>query len=95
MRLAFVELEFDKMVDEDDQCRSLLDVGCWIGLVFVVTPPAIGDAPFPPSVRMLVTVDTSPAESVVVENYACLAWNGTKMDIGRVSIFGRVKLDFF
>jgi len=41
------------------------DVGCgtWPGVV--VPPPAVGDVPFPPSVRVLVTVDTSPTESVV------------------------------
>jgi hypothetical protein len=41
------------------------DVGCgtWPGVV--VPPPAVGDVPFPPSVRVLVTIDTSPAAPVV------------------------------
>ena len=59
----------DKDDVEDDHCEVLLDVGCRIWLVVIVPPsPAVEDALFLPSVTVLVTIDTSPAGSVVAGN---------------------------
>lgn len=56
----------NKVDDKDGHCELLFDVGCGFWVVVVAPPSAVVDVPFSPLVRVLVTVDTSPAVSVVV-----------------------------